>query len=332
MNKFLRAAVIFILVIASLLVAIALIEPDDVTVTRKTVIQAPASSVFAHISDMSYWKEWSSILLADSTAKITVSGTPGAQGNTVVWVGDEGRIGSGSIRNDGSEGTVMRYTFQVTAPGEMLADGTIAVKDSGLYSIVTWTFHKHFKFLANASLLMVDLDRYMGGDMESSLTNLKTYMEQTAEPVVAVTETEIAGYTIAGIRDTVAWDDLEGFFGDTYSLFNGTPAEKIKGPHVGMYYMWDTVHQRTDLMAGVVVDSTDIPVNGIIFSQLPAGKALMAVHKGGYGSMQYTHIGIKRYMQYSGQNSWLVLEEYLTYPGNEPDSNKWETRIYYLLQ
>jgi hypothetical protein len=115
-------------------------------------------------------------------------------------------------------------------------------------------------------------------------------------------------------------------------MFEQTPADIISGPHVGLYYSWDTAAQKTDILAGIVVNNTSVPVNGIVFSELPSSAAYMAVHRGGYAGMQHTHAGLQRYMASKGQTHWLVAEEYITYPGNEPDSNKWVTNVYYLLQ
>lgn len=332
MKKFLRFSLLLVFTVAGLILVLAFIEPREVTVTRKQVIEAPSGAVFSHITDFSNWKRWNSMFRNDSAAQINISGNTGEAGSSLAWIGDDGKIGSGIIRNEIVDSASMKYSFNVTRPAEMLANGTISVRDSGLYTIVTWSFHKNFAFLANAALVILDMDKYIGGDLENSLANLKVYIEQYAEPVVAVKEVQYAGAVIAGIRDTVAWPDLETFFGDTYNLFSRTSQEKIIGPHVGIYYQWDTLKMSADVMAGISVTDTEIPVNGIIFSQVPPSKSYMAVHLGGYGSMRHTHNGLMRYLSVKNQEPWLVLEEYIKYPGNEPDSNKWQTNVYYLLQ
>lgn len=332
MKKFLRFSFWLIFILGALILGLAFLEPRDVTVTRTTTIQAPANAVFSQISNFAMWPAWSSMLRADSTAKINYSGGMGQPGSILAWIGDDGKIGSGLIRNEEVKGTMMRYTFTVSRPAEMLADGYISAKDSGLYCIVTWTFHKHFDFLANAALIVLDMDKYIGGDLEASLANLKDHIEQFTEPIVPIKEVQHPGFMVAGIRDTVHWADLTTFFGDTYSLFLHTHDSLIPGPHVGIYYQWDTVRHQADVMAGIVASGTEIPVNGIIFSQLPPSRAYMAVHTGGYGSLMHAHASLSRYEAVKGETHWLVVEEYPTYPGNEPDSNKWVTNIYYLQQ
>ncbi len=332
MNKFVRFSFWLVFFIALLILGLAFYEPNDVTVSRSLVIKAPKEAIFAQIVQFPNWPKWSTLPGFDTSVKITYSGVTGQPGSTLTWKGDEGTTGEGEIKNMGIEGTLMRYSFTVTMPGEMLADGTIAATDTGEFTKVTWTFHKHFPFLANAVLVVFDLDKYMGGDFEKSLANLKKFVETDVEPLIEIKEVAYAGGIVAGIRDTVQWSDLETFFGDTYSLFVKTPLEKITGPHVGIFYDWDTVSRRTDVFAGLHVASADIPVNAIVFSELPVAKAFMAVLRGGYAGSRRVHTALTKRLHTKGLSPWIAVEEYLVYPGNEPDSNKWVTNIYYLVQ
>jgi hypothetical protein len=62
------------------------------------------------------------------------------------------------------------------------------------------------------------------------------------------------------------------------------------------------------------------------------GKAAMAVHKGGYSSLPATHMAIGKYVGMHGKVPALTLEEYQVGIATEPDSTKWITNIYYLMQ
>jgi len=332
MNKFIRFSFWLIFLVGALILVLAFTEPNDVTVTRSITIKAPRGAVFQQLTNFSNWQQWCTLFRNDTSAKITYSGSPGQAGSAMEWKGDEGNIGEGIIKNEAMDSTSMHYTFVVTKPGSMNADGVLAVKDSGDYTKVSWTFHKHFPFLANAVLVVFDLDKYMGGDFERSLANLKKYIETDVEPLVEIREVEYTGGMIAGIRDTVQWSDLSTFFGDTYNLFVKTPPERITGAPVGLFYDWDTVNKRTDVVAGMPVTDTDIPVNGIIFSQVTPSKAIKAVLKGDYSGAKRIHDALDKYLAAKGLTKWLTIEEYVVYPGNERDSRKWVTNIYALIQ
>ena len=332
MKKFIRFNLWLLLIVAAIILTLAVVQPNDVVVKRSVLIKAPKELVFEQVSKLKNWANWSTILSNDSTILVTYSGTDGTSGSALQWKGDEGVSGSGTIKNDGVEGTTMKYSFNVTEPAEMIADGAIIVADTADMVKVTWTFHKHFPFLANAALVLFDLDKYMGADLEQSLSNLKTYIATSVKIPIDIKETDYTARIVAGIRDTVKWSDMETFMGDTYNLLARTSPVKVTGARTGIYYTWDTVEQKTDVMIGVPVTDTDLPIKGIIFATVPASKAYVATHKGGYASIKAVHEALYKHVADAGQVSWLTIEEYMLYPGNQSDSNKWVTNVYYLIQ
>ncbi len=332
MNKFLRFTIMLVLIAAAGVLILAFLEPHDVTVTRSVTIRSNRETTFAQIKNLTNWQHWSTLLENDTSLKITYNGNAGEAGSTLEWKGDHGITGEGIIKNTGIDKTKMSYSFSVTKPGTMEADGVFSVTDTGEMVKVTWTFHKHFPFPANAALIVFDLERYMGGDMMHSLAKLKEYVERDAEPAVEIEEVQYPGGILAGIRDTLTWDDMETFFGDTYSLFIKTPSSKLKGSPIGMFYDWDTIRRKADVFAGYPVTDTDIPVNGIIFSELPQTRAFKAVHKGSYETAKKIHKLLDEYVAKKGLSRWITIEEYVVYPGNERDARKWQTNIYVLVQ
>ena len=331
MNKFLRAAFIVILVGGVSLLTIAWFQPQDVTIKRTAVIQSPSANVFAAVGNLSQWSRWCAMLGSDSTVKFTHAGTEGAAGSTLAWVGDDGKTGSGVIGNTGVEGTTLHYTFTVTSPGDMRADGTINTRDSAGHTVVTWTFHKHFPFPSNFALLVIDFNRYIGGDMKISLAKLRKMIENGDLPTASVTETTFNGYLVAGVRDTMKKEDFAVFCQDAYSLFHGGEHIPANAARVAVFFANDTLLPRYDVLAGLVVADTRIPVNGIVVQQLPSSKALSATHHGGYGTMYRTYAQLDAVEYQRNAHHWLAVEEYIKHAGNEPDSNLWETRVAYLL-
>ena len=332
MNKFIRFTILLLLIAAMGVLILAFVEPHDVTVTRSVTIRSTRETTFAQIKNLSNWDHWSTLLVNDTSVRIVYAGNPGEEGSTLEWQGDPGITGEGVIKNTGVNKTTMNYTFSVTKPGTMEADGIFSVTDTGELVTVRWTFHKHFPFPTNAALIIFDLERYMGGDMTNSLQRLKDYVEKDAEPAVDIQEVQYPGGILAGIRDTLTWDDMQTFFGDTYSLFVKTPTNKLKGHPIGMFYEWDTIRRKTDVFAGYPVTDTDIPVNGIIFSELPPTRAFKAVYKGRYDGIKKIHRLLDEYISGKGLNKWITIEEYVVYPGNERDASKWVTNVYVLVQ
>jgi len=54
---------------------------------------------------------------------------------------------------------------------------------------------------------------------------------------------------------------------------------------------------------------------------------------GGYNGLEQAHLAMDDYMKANNlENQPPVIEEYITDPGSEPDSNKWVTKITYLVK
>ncbi len=163
----------------ALILALSFYEPQDVSFTRSVAIHAPTSMVFEEIRNFDHWNNWNTFLHNDSLTEITYAGQSGAVGSKYKWHGDERRTGTGSLTCTDVTKNTFSYMFEVTEPGEFVGDGTFRLSDSTDFTIVSWTFHKHFPFLANATLIVFDLEKYFADDFNKSLENLKSLTEKT---------------------------------------------------------------------------------------------------------------------------------------------------------
>jgi len=316
------------------IVILGIVEPTDITVTRSAVIKAPKERVFEHIVNFKSWPKWSPWSEKDTAIKITYSGTDGQPGSSYHWIGQEHITGEGEMKNTAVEGTKMNYELNVMKPWEMESVGTFSVKDTTGGSKVTWTLTKHTPFPGNAMMAFVKMDKYLGGDFELGLANLKKVVESSAPPatIAEIKEVDYPEHLFEGIRKSVGWDELQKFFSESYSLIGKGLGPAITGSAAGLFYQWDTVNKRTDVLAAFPVKDTTTPVVGAVFARVPASKAYMAAHKGGYSSEKNEHEALGKYMSAKGARPSLVIEEYMVGPFQEPDSNKWVTNIYYLVQ
>jgi hypothetical protein len=333
MKKFLRFLVILIAVVIAGVLILALVEPTDATVTRTALINAPKNAVFGQIVNFKNWPNWSPWYQMEPTMKITYSGTDGQAGSGYHWVGGE-KTGEGEMTNKAVTGTQMDYDLAFVKPHSGKAQGFIKADDTAGMTKVTWSVSMHCSFPMNAMLAFMNMDKMLGGDFENGLSNMKKYVEShpTAGSDVDIKEVDFPLHTYLGVRQTVNWSDIQKFCGDTYGMVGKEAGPKINGPAMGIYYTWDTVKKCADMFAGFPMYDTTKPVKGASFVNVAQSKAYMAVHKGSYSNSMKYHMALGKYVAGKGQHPALVIEEYLVGPHQEPDSNKWVTNIYYLVQ
>ena len=85
--KILRYLLILVVILVVAVLAIGLIEPNDVTVVRSTTINAPKDVVFEQIVKFKNWTNWSPWYKKDPTMKMTYLGTDGEPGSSYTWEG-----------------------------------------------------------------------------------------------------------------------------------------------------------------------------------------------------------------------------------------------------
>lgn len=86
-------------------------------------------------------------------------------------------------------------------------------------------------------------------------------------------------------------------------------------------------------MMGVFpIADTSKPLKGATFVNVPASKAFMAVHMGGYAASAAVHAAMGKHIKETVSKMNCVIEEYIKGPHEEKDSTKWVTNIYYLVQ
>lgn len=180
MKKFIRFFLGLIGVVAILVFALALYEPTDITITRSILIKAPKQMVFDQFVQFKNWPHWSPWNRLDSSMKTTYYGTDGMPGSGYKWVGDENKVGSGEMKNDGVQGTSMDYELHIFKPMAMDATGTIKVVDTtnGMVK-ASWSLKKYTPMPFNAMCMFVDFDKILGKDFEDGLNNLKNYIDSS---------------------------------------------------------------------------------------------------------------------------------------------------------
>jgi hypothetical protein len=322
--------VVLIAIVVVAVLVLGLIEPTDILVSRSTVIKAPKEAVFEQMVMFKNWPNWSPWYKTDSTMKMTYSGTDGQPGSSYHWVGDEKKAGEGEMKNTAVNGTELTFDVTFTKPDRGTAHGILKAVDTAGMTKATWSFSIHIGFPWNAMCVFMNMDKMLGGDFESGLANMKQYVESHATPAapeVNIQEVDFPEHVYVGIRKTINMADIMKFFADNKGM-----NVKASGSYTGLFYTWDMATKTTDLAAVYPVSDTAMLAKGTSVIHVPAAKAYLAVLRGGYAPEMKYHNALHQRLEAKGQKQLVVVEEYPTGQYNEPDSNKWVTNIYYLVQ
>lgn len=334
MKKFLRFLIITILVVAAAILVIALLEPNDFTVSRTVVINAPKEAVFEQMVKYKNWTHWSPWYKLDSTMKLTYNGEEGAVGSSYHWVGDEKKTGEGEMKTVTINGTSMDCELHFLKPFESKAKSFLIAKDSAGMTKATWGFSQHMSFPWNAALLVMNMEKLLGPDFENGLKYMKEYVEKNVVPAakIDVKEVDYAEHIFAGIRKEVNMSDIGSYCAVNCASLGKDLGDKVTGPQSNLYYTWDTATHSTDMVVAFpVTDTTKMP-KGLSLIHVGPARAFMAYYKGAPSKSMEAHVAIGKAMAAKGLMQQVVIEENVVTAPQEPDSTKWETNIYYIVK
>lgn len=320
------------LLLSGLLIA-ALVLPKGYEVSRSVEINAPKKLTHRYISHMKLMDKWSPWNELDPNQKKTFEGEDGKPGSVSRWEGNSD-AGKGSQEIKAVSPEKVDYVVTFEKPFKSVSPVSLALAGDDMGPVtVTWAMKGEMPFPLNAMQLFMNMEKILGADFEKGLGYLKKQLEaKAADPEYngyKVMLTELPGDLFVGKRVEISWAEMQGVFEKNHPLITRaiTQAKGTAGHPSGIFYVWDTKNQRTDMMAA-------IPATGVTAvpgweSTRLSGPALKVEHFGAYSKVRPAYDALLECMADFGlEEGTLVVEQYVIGPQQEPDTSKWLTYIY----
>lgn len=176
MRRFVKWLLVLVVVLTAVIVGGSFFLPSTVRVTRSIEIDAPPEAVFAYVSDLNHFNDFSPWVAADPAATYSVAGGAGSVGQKLSWASTDSDIGVGSMTITSVEPPT-RVTLDLDFGQMGKADCVWDIAPTADGAKVTWTFHTETR-----GVLMrwtgVLFGRWIGSDYERGLARLKLTLEQ----------------------------------------------------------------------------------------------------------------------------------------------------------
>jgi uncharacterized protein YndB with AHSA1/START domain len=153
-------------------------RPDSFRIERSTTIKAPPEKLFAQVNELKAWTAWSPWERIDPALKRTYSGPGAGKGAAYAWEGNKD-VGSGRMEIiDAVPAARITIKLDFLKPFEAHNTAEFSFSRQGESTTVTWAMHGPSPYLSKLIGLFFDMDRMIGGQFETGLTNLKTITEK----------------------------------------------------------------------------------------------------------------------------------------------------------
>jgi effector-binding domain-containing protein len=340
----LKKVILVVLFLLTAFVVTGYLLPKQVHIERSITVDRPATMMFELLNGYRYYDEWSPWADRDPNAEFIISGPDSGVGARLSWIGDPQLVGSGW-----QEIVVSRpyelINIKLDFDAQGVADTGFRLVSQGDATKITWFFDSDLtkgvnyldSFLARYFGLL--FDRWVGGDYEQGLANLKQYAEslpvsdfsQIEIGPVAVMAQDILFVTSSSSQDPA---DIAVAMAAAYaeiSAFMIKEGIKMTGQPMAITRAWEEGSYQFD--AAIPVDVVPIELTGNINSgQSPSGPAVRAVHYGAYDQMMPTYERLAAYMLAHGLSQGKVSwEHYISDPGSTAQQDM-ITHIYIMLE
>lgn len=178
--KILKRILLFIAAVVVIALVAALFVKKEMTAQREIVINRSKQEVFDYIKYVKNQDNYSKWNKLDPAMKKTYEGTDGTPGFVYSWTSEKSDVGQGSQTiTKVIEGERLDCDLHFIKPFESKAKiymTTTAVTDST--TKVVWGYDGKMNYPLNLMRVFIDIEKSIGDDFSTGLTNLKTVMEK----------------------------------------------------------------------------------------------------------------------------------------------------------
>lgn len=311
-------------------------KPTKYEVKREVLINAPVDLIFEQINVIKNQEAFSPWERMDPNMSRTYEGPESGVGARYSWTGNDS-VGTGSMELiESNYPTDVKFKLTFTSPWEAVSDivWTLNPTDEGV--LVSWG---NVGELPGYLFWMSEeeMDKTMGPDFERGLNSLKEVAEAAAAaatPDFDIQQTTVSAMTIFGITDEVTWEHMNSdFFGSRYGEINAylkEDAANLTAPPLAIIHVWDEENKKAKIEVALASNSTKPGNKRVVKGTSHEGAVVKGSFYGPYEGTGAVHYAIDDYAKANAlQISGSPWEVYVTDPGEEPDTTKWLTEIYY---
>lgn len=176
-----------ILVVA--LVALGLFLPTHSHVERSTTTAASADSVYAVVSNLRRFNEWSPWARLDPATRYTYGGPAAGVGARMAWTSERKEVGRGNqeiVAVEPGRSVTIRLDFGEESPSLM----QLTLQPEGQGTRIAWSMDGDFRDNYLGRYFAPLLDRMVGPDLEDGLARLKRLVEAAPRADAPLTSSE----------------------------------------------------------------------------------------------------------------------------------------------
>jgi uncharacterized protein YndB with AHSA1/START domain len=167
-----------VLIVLAVFLAFVATRPATFRIERTATIKAPPAKIFAMLEDFRRWTSWSPWEKLDPALQRTYSGSNSGKGAVYAWEGNK-QVGAGRMEiTDSAPSSRLAITLDFFRPFEAHNSIEFGLKPVGDGTNISWVMNGNNTFMGKAMSVFMNMDKMVGKDFETGLSNLKVEAER----------------------------------------------------------------------------------------------------------------------------------------------------------
>ena len=329
-----KKALTIILVVVAVLLITAYLLPSKVKVERSTDINNDAAIVFNQVNNLPAWETWGPWFAIEPEMGSTYSDTVEGINARHCWDSENPEVGKGCLTIIGSEPHSLIKT-QLDFDGQNPGYGIWTFNETEGVTSVSWAMEMDMGMNPLGRVMGLFMDGMVGPNFEDGLSKLKEICEAMPKPKeypIIIEAMEIESQPIYSIKDSASTFDLGAKFGALFGEIGAhiaaTNAE-IVGQPITIWHKYDPGNVHI-FEAAIPVAVTGDGAGRVVANAIKEGTVVRGIHLGSYDDAAASYEAMDEYLIDNGYTeTGPPWEQYISDPGNEPDTSKWVTHIYF---
>lgn len=172
--------IVVVVAMISLALVVAMFTKKKYTLIREITIRQSPQEVFDYLKLLKHQKSYSKWLSLDPDTRIGIKGQPdGTPGAILTFESKDSKAGKGEWEITGLlEGKKVDFELRFLAPYQFTANGYFAMQPVAAdQTKLVWVYNSGMNWPKNFMLLLLDMDKIIGKDIEESLSRVKQNLE-----------------------------------------------------------------------------------------------------------------------------------------------------------
>lgn len=329
-----KKILIAIVILLVLVLVGSIFKSSQYKIQTSIEIEAPTNVVYNAINNLAYQEDWNAKASLDTSFHVFCGDNTigkgvhceyksNVYGDGVILVIESTQNDSILLSEESASHPTKYFLYKINAVNDKNTKVTVtASSESGwitnLWNFIhKWKLKKHVNHqLDNLKIFVFERykqNTYNGYKIQLTSLDQKYFLIQRAEVNIS---------------------NIEAYYTQNISALYQVALENnlsVAGMPCALYYKWDKALGKTDMAAAIPTPS-ELFIANTQTEKLAPGSALMVDYTGNRKNIAKAHRAIQDYMlDHFLKQGLPVIEEYQTSPTQEPDPNKWVTRIYYYV-